>query len=71
MIVKKAVFTLNVIDNYGEKTTFNIIEPMSTTLGRIKERLDDVMKCFELTGNVTLQFVAEDDGFEAPQRDKD
>lgn len=57
---KKAVLTLTVLDKHGEKTVCNMIEPLDATLGRINERLEDLMKSYCLTGNVTIQFVKED-----------
>ena len=56
----KAVFTFNVIDAHGEKTTCNIIEPMDADISRIKDRIDGIMLQYELTGNITVQFVVED-----------
>ena len=56
----KAVLTLTVVDKHGEKTICNMIEPMDATLGRINERLEDLMKSYCLTGNIILQFVVED-----------
>lgn len=56
----KAVLTFTVIDKHGENTVCNMIEPLDATLGRINERLEDLMKSYCLTGNVTIQFVAED-----------
>lgn len=56
----KAVLTFTVLDKHGEKTICNIIEPLDATLGRINERLEDLMKSYCLTGNVIIQFVADD-----------
>ena len=56
----KAVLTFTVIDKHGEKTVCNMIEPLDATLDRVHERIKDLMKSFDLTGNITLQFVAED-----------
>lgn len=56
----KAVLTLTVVDKHGEKIICNMIEPLDVTLGRINERLEDLMKSYCLTGNITLQFVVED-----------
>ena len=56
----KAVITFNVIDAHGEKTTCNIIEPLGITLERIRDRLYDLMQKYEFTGNITLQFVVDD-----------
>lgn len=57
---KKAVLTFTVFDKHGEKTICNMIEPLDVTLERINERLEDLMKSYGLTGNITLQFVVED-----------
>lgn len=57
---KKAVFTFNVIDKHGEKTTCNIVEPLDATLGRIEERIENINQTYDLVGNITLQFVVED-----------
>lgn len=56
----KAVLTFTVIDKYGEKTVCNMIEPLDITLARVHERIDDLFQSFDLTGNITLQFVVED-----------
>ena len=56
----KAVLTFTVIDKQGEKTGCNMIEPLDITLARIHARVDDLLKSFDLTGNITLQFVTED-----------
>jgi len=57
----KAVFTFMVIDNHGEKTVCNIIEPLNVNLERVFARIDDLRsKPFILTGNIVLQFVKED-----------
>lgn len=56
----KAVLTFTVIDKHGEKTVCNMIEPLDITLARVHERIDDLFQSFDLTGNITLQFVVED-----------
>jgi hypothetical protein len=57
----KAVFTFKIIDNYGEITTCNMIEPLNKPISRINDRIKDLQsKGFYITGNVTLQFVEED-----------
>lgn len=56
----KAVLTFIVIDKHGEKTVCNMIEPLGITLARVHERMEDLLKSFDLAGNITIQFVTED-----------
>jgi len=58
---KKAVITLNIIDRYGEKCTCNMIESLNKTFGRLQERIAKLeSKGWNITGNITLQFVVEE-----------
>lgn len=58
--MKKAVITFTVIDNHAEKTTCNIVESLDIKLGRVYERLKDIMNKYPVCGNFILQFVEEE-----------
>lgn len=58
--MKKAVITLNVIDEYGEKVTCNMIESLEVTMARVCGRIEQLSKSHKITGNITIQFVEEE-----------
>lgn len=57
---KKVVVTLTMVDKYGEKTICNMIEPLDATFDTVGRRIEDLQKLFNLVGNITIQFVTED-----------
>lgn len=57
-MAKKAVITLTLIDEHGEKCRCNMIESLDKTFGRLNDRIERLG--FELTGNITIQFVEEE-----------
>ena len=60
-MAKKAVITLSIIDQYGEKCTCNMIESLDKTIGRLNSRIEDLeRKGWKITGDFILQFVEED-----------
>lgn len=60
-MAKKAVITLKIVDQHGEKCTCNMIESLDKTFERVESRIDDLIKRgYKITGDFILQFVEED-----------